>query len=221
MTQEQPSPAVEEEPFRVPVLDLLRLAVPAVVVGVVSALTLLGRVSCKFPRIELQGGLPRRVEGTATWRDLAVAGAATAALPGLEIAFRTESEGLIAADVKDLGGPLAIDGQVRVAGDRFRTEVRLNLREPNPALEEVLKTGTSFGAPTEREVELADDEPVVADLLALPDLVESVVTHPGEHPAIGDLIPRAQRDGSEHLGFKALSPLLLERGGVDAPSNGE
>jgi len=105
----------------------------------IPALTLLGRVSCKFPRVELQGGLPRRVEGTATWRDLAVAGAATAALPGLEIAFRTESEGLIAAEVKDLGGPLAIDGQVRVAGDRFRTEVRLNLREPNPALEEVLK----------------------------------------------------------------------------------
>ena len=31
-----------EEPFRVPVLNLLRLAVPAVVVGIVSALTLLG-----------------------------------------------------------------------------------------------------------------------------------------------------------------------------------
>ena len=41
MTQE-PSPVVTEEPFRVPVLNLLRLAVPAVIVGIVSALTLLG-----------------------------------------------------------------------------------------------------------------------------------------------------------------------------------
>ena len=105
----------------------------------IPALTLLGRISCRFSRVELQGGLPRRVEGTATWRDLAVAGAATAALPGLEVTFRTESDGLVAAEVKDLGGPLAIDGQVRMAGERYRTEVRLNLREPNPALEEVLK----------------------------------------------------------------------------------
>ena len=105
----------------------------------IPALTLLGRVSCRFNAVELQDGLPRRVDGSAVWRDLAVAGAATASLPGLEVRFRTESEGLIAAEVKDLGGPLAIDGQVRVAGERFRTEVRLNLREPNPALEEVLK----------------------------------------------------------------------------------
>jgi general secretion pathway protein N len=105
----------------------------------IPALTLLGRVSCRFSRLELQGGLPRRVDGTAVWRDLAVAGAATAALPGLEATFRTESDGLVAAEIKDLGGPLAIDGQVRMAGDRYRTEVRLNLREPNPALEEVLK----------------------------------------------------------------------------------
>ena len=105
----------------------------------IPALTLLGRVSCQFSRIEFQDGLPLRVEGTAVWRDLAVAGAATAALPGLELRFRTESDALVAAEVKDLGGPLAIDGQVRMAGERFRTEVRLNLREPNPALEEVLK----------------------------------------------------------------------------------
>ena len=105
----------------------------------IPALTLLGRVACRFSRVALQGGLPRVVDGTATWRDLAVAGAATAALPGLEVQFRTESEGLIAAEVKDLGGPLAIDGQVRVAGERYRTEVRLSLREPNAALEEVLK----------------------------------------------------------------------------------
>jgi general secretion pathway protein N len=105
----------------------------------IPALTLLGRVSCQFSRLEIQDGLPKRVEGTAVWRDLAVAGAATATLPGLEVRFRTESDGLVAAEVKDLGGPLAIDGQVRMAGERYRTEVRLSLREPNPALEEVLK----------------------------------------------------------------------------------
>ena len=105
----------------------------------IPALTLLGRISCQFSRLVLQDGLPRRIEGSAVWRDLAVAGAASASLPGLEVRFRTESDGMIAADVKDLGGPLAIDGQVRVAGERYRTEVRLNLREPNPALEEVLK----------------------------------------------------------------------------------
>jgi len=39
---QEPSPTVAAEPFRVPVLNLLKLAVPAVVVGIGSALTLLG-----------------------------------------------------------------------------------------------------------------------------------------------------------------------------------
>ena len=42
MTQETSPVVADDEPFRVPVLNLLRLAVPAVVVGIVSALTLLG-----------------------------------------------------------------------------------------------------------------------------------------------------------------------------------
>jgi general secretion pathway protein N len=105
----------------------------------IPALTLLGRVSFQFPQVRLRAGMPERVEGSAVWRDLAVAGAATAALPGLEVRFETAPDATVVGHVRDLGGPLALEGEVHLAGGRYRTETRLNLREPNPQLEEVLK----------------------------------------------------------------------------------
>jgi len=81
----------------------------------------------------------RTAQGKATWRDLGVSGGAEARLPGLEIAFAPDGAGNIVADIRDLGGPLAIAGRTTITGAQYRTEVHLYLREPNPQLEEALR----------------------------------------------------------------------------------
>ena len=105
----------------------------------IPALMLLGKVDVQMSMLRLQRGVPSAMIGRITWRDMAVAGAASAALPGVQVDFVPVTDGSILGEIRDLGGPLAMQGQVRIQGSAFGTEVRLDQREPNPQLEEVLK----------------------------------------------------------------------------------
>lgn len=105
----------------------------------IPALVLLGTVALDVEKLELADGMLRTAKGKATWRDLGVTGGAEARLPGLEITFAPDASGQIVADIRDLGGPLAIEGRTTIAGTQYRSETHLWLREPNPQLEEALK----------------------------------------------------------------------------------
>jgi general secretion pathway protein N len=105
----------------------------------IPALGLRGRVVVDAPEAVLRDGLLARARGHAEWRDLGVTGAANATLPGVRIDFAPAPDGAIVAEVRDLGGPLEVAGEVRIKDGAFLSETRLHLREPNPQLEEALK----------------------------------------------------------------------------------
>lgn len=123
-------------------LDAIRAEFPAALLAPaldIPALSLLGRISVDAPEAQLREGLLYSARGKATWQDLGITGAANVRLPGVGIEFAPGADGTILAEVSDLGGPLAIDGEVRIRDGHFLSETRLNLREPNPPLEEALK----------------------------------------------------------------------------------
>lgn len=105
----------------------------------IPALGLRGRVVVDAPEATLRDGLLASARGHAEWRDLGLTGAANATLPGVRIDFAPAPDGAIVAEVDDLGGPLDVDGEVRIKDGAFLSETRLHLREPNPQLEEALK----------------------------------------------------------------------------------
>jgi general secretion pathway protein N len=118
------------------------LVLPAHLLGPaldIPALRLLGTVTLRAPYVRVDDGLLKLARGRAEWRELGVSGAAEARLPGLAIDFGTRDDDTIVADIRDLGGPLAIDGQVTIRGGAFDLRCELELREPNPPLEEALK----------------------------------------------------------------------------------
>lgn len=105
----------------------------------IPALGLRGRVVVDAPEVALRDGLLVRARGRAEWRELGVTGAAVATLPGVRIDFAPAPDGAVVAEVDDLGGPLDVAGEVRIADGRFLSETRLHLRQPDPQLEEALK----------------------------------------------------------------------------------
>lgn len=122
--------------------DRIRADFPAALLAPaldIPALGLRGRVVVDAPEATLRDGLLASARGHAEWRDLGVTGAANATLPGVRIEFAPAPDGAIAAEVRDLGGPLDVAGEVRIKDGAFVSETRLHLREPNPQLEEALK----------------------------------------------------------------------------------
>lgn len=105
----------------------------------IPALQFLGAVRLDVQEATVRGGLLESATGSAEWTELGIRGAAVATLPGLRAEFAPTAPGTIDATLRDLGGPLAVAGTVRIAGGRFVSETSLSLREPNPQLEELLK----------------------------------------------------------------------------------
>ena len=105
----------------------------------IPALGLVGRIDLQASAAELRDGLLHSAQGRVEWRDLGVTGAASVRLPGVGIDFAPAADGAIVAEVADLGGPLAIAGEVRLKDGHFLSETRLNLRQPDPQIEEALK----------------------------------------------------------------------------------
>ena len=105
----------------------------------IPALVLLGRIELDVDFAEIRAGMLHRAQGTAHWRELGISGGTAAMLPGLGAEFRDAPGGGIAADVHDLGGPLAVNGKVLIVDGRFTSETTLLLREDNPQIAELLK----------------------------------------------------------------------------------
>lgn len=105
----------------------------------IPALLFAGSVEIDAPSAALVDGYLTRAQGEATWRDIGIAGAAQARLPGVRVSFAPTAPGRIEATIADLGGALAIDGHVTIADARFVLEATLALREDNPQVAELLK----------------------------------------------------------------------------------
>jgi general secretion pathway protein N len=103
------------------------------------ALGLLGTVVARADHVVLRDGLLASARGQVLWRDLGVSGAANVRLPGLRIDVADAPDGAVVGEVADLGGPLAIAGEVRIKDGHFLSETRLDLREPEPRIAEALK----------------------------------------------------------------------------------
>lgn len=105
----------------------------------IPGLALLGNVELDLPSVRIAEGQLASADGTVIWRGLGVRGIAALALPGVEMRIEATGERSLEAKVRDLGGPLAIDGRVNLANGAFTAEVDLVPRENEPRLEEILK----------------------------------------------------------------------------------
>jgi hypothetical protein len=123
-------------------LDGVEATFPASVLGPaldIPALILTGNIEVEAAHAELRNGVLQSAEGTATWREIAIAGAAQARVDGLEARFVPAAGGGVEANLRDLGGTLAVDGRVSVRDGRYQAQVRLALRQPDPQVQEALQ----------------------------------------------------------------------------------
>jgi general secretion pathway protein N len=123
-------------------LEDVEAAFPASVLGPaldIPALILTGNIAVEAAHAELRDGVLQSAEGTATWREIVIAGAAQARVDGLEARFVPAAGGGIEANLRDLSGSLAVDGRVTVHEGRYAAQVRLALRQPDPQVQEALQ----------------------------------------------------------------------------------
>jgi general secretion pathway protein N len=95
----------------------------------VPALQLRGEIDIALAHARLRGVWVEAVEGSATWRDAAVAGAAQARLSDIRVDFSTQPDGRIVCTVRDLGGPLAASGRCEFNAGAYSAEARLSARD--------------------------------------------------------------------------------------------
>ncbi len=105
----------------------------------IPALGLLGTVELDLDSVVVRDGQLATAEGRVAWRGLGVRGIAALTLPGIEMRIGATGERALEATIVDLGGPLAVDGRLRMADGAFSVGVDLVPREPEPRLEEILK----------------------------------------------------------------------------------
>ncbi len=115
---------------------------PASVLGPaldIPALILTGTVRVEAKYAALRGGVLESADGIATWREIVIAGAAQARVDGLEARFVPAPGGGVDANLRDLGGSLAVDGRVEVRAGRYSAQVRLAARDADPQVGEALQ----------------------------------------------------------------------------------
>ena len=95
----------------------------------VPALHLLGDVDITLAHARLRGIWVETADGTAVWRNAAVAGAAQARLSDLRVDFSTQPDGRIVCHVYDLGGPLSAEGHCEFKAGAYSAQVRLAARD--------------------------------------------------------------------------------------------
>lgn len=113
-----------------------RLAAPALDI---PALQLLGDLDIAIAHARLRGTWPEAANGTAHWRNAAVAGAAQAQLGDLEASFASAADGSIGGNVSDLGGPLQLNGTFRVNAGSYDADATLRARDGNAQVSEALR----------------------------------------------------------------------------------
>ena len=113
-----------------------RLAAPALDI---PALQLLGDLDIAIDQAHLRQAWPESANGSAHWRNAAVAGAAQAQLGDLEATFSSAANGAISGVVHDLGGPLQLNGTFSVNGGSYDAEAKLLARDGNAQVGEALR----------------------------------------------------------------------------------
>jgi len=105
----------------------------------IPALQLLGDLEIVIAQARLRQAWPESANGTAHWRNAAVAGAAQAQLGDLEATFASAADGSINGAVHDLGGPLQLSGTFVVKAGSYDAEARLLARDGNAQVTEALR----------------------------------------------------------------------------------
>jgi len=112
------------------------LAAPALDI---PALQLLGDLDIAIAHARLLGAWPEAANGSAHWRNAAVAGAAQAQLGDLEATFASAADGSIDGNVHDLGGPLQLTGTFRLNAGSYDADATLRARDANAQVSEALR----------------------------------------------------------------------------------
>jgi len=105
----------------------------------IPALQLLGDMDIDVAQAHVLGAWPQSANGTAHWRNAAVAGAAQAQLGDLQATFASAADATINGTVHDLGGPLQLEGTFRVNAGSYDADATLRARDGNPQVSEALR----------------------------------------------------------------------------------
>jgi len=100
---------------------------------------LLGDLDVAIAHAHLRDTWPERADGSAHWRNAAVAGAAQAQLGDLETTFASAADGSIEGVVRDLGGPLQLAGNFKVSAGSYDAQATLAARDGNAQVVEALR----------------------------------------------------------------------------------
>lgn len=123
--------------FRDVVLHMpARIAAPVLAI---PALELLGTIEIDVKAARLRGLQLGNANGVAYWRDAGVAGAAQARLSDLQVTFASAADGSISGVIRDLGGPLQVNGTFTASSSRYDAHAQLAARDNDPRVIEALQ----------------------------------------------------------------------------------
>ena len=123
--------------FRDVVLHMpARTAAPVLAI---PALDVLGTIEIDVTQARLRGAGLDSANGVAYWRDAAVAGAAQARLSDMQVTFASPADGTISGTIRDLGGPLQVDGAFTTSLGRYDAHASLAARDNDPRVLEALQ----------------------------------------------------------------------------------
>ncbi|MEO8801864.1 MAG: type II secretion system protein N [Rudaea sp.] len=105
----------------------------------IPTLSLLGDIDGTIVHARLQTAWVDQANGSATWHNAAVAGAAQAQLGDIQASFASTDDAAIAGTVHDLGGPLRVEGTFKVDAGKFDADATLAARDGNPQVVDALR----------------------------------------------------------------------------------
>lgn len=105
----------------------------------IPALQMQGAVKLELDTLEIYNYVPVEMKGRATWSDAAVSGQEQARLGTLKTEFGNLPEGGFGGTLSDEGGPLALDGNFKLALTGYEVDARLSARDGNPQVQGVLR----------------------------------------------------------------------------------
>lgn len=119
--------------------DNLRLRLPAALAGQALAaegLVARGEIDLQADGLRLLRGRPVAGTGRATWRDAALAGAASVALPDVHARFTVTPEGVLEGELDSAptGGDISLSGTFRARIGKLEADLVLRPRREDPAL---------------------------------------------------------------------------------------
>ena len=105
----------------------------------VPALQLHGDIDIDLESALIGMALPKDVTGRAVWRAASVSGPAQAVLGDLEASFESPPGGGLTGRLRDLGGPLMLDGEFHLDYRGYSASATLRARDDNRSVREALR----------------------------------------------------------------------------------